>query len=66
MRVNKFYKYVGLNGTLTTPILLPDIKNYPYLTIIADEGKILTDGFERKISVIIPEEEKYNWQEVDI
>ena len=65
MKIYKSYRYIGLNGTLITPILLPDIKNYPYLNIIADEGKILTDGFEYRTNVTIPEEEKQKWTEID-
>jgi hypothetical protein len=44
MTKRKLYKYVGRNGSITTPILLDDIKHIPLVEICPAEGCVLTDG----------------------
>ena len=60
----KLYRYVGRNGTVTTPILLDDIKHYVYYHLSADETKILTNGEKKTYSIDIPEEELNQWKEI--
>ena len=38
------YRYLGRNGIITTSILLEGNKPIYMLALVADEGKILTDG----------------------
>lgn len=64
MKQKKCYKYIGRNGLLTTNILLEGINNIPLMELIADEGKVLTDG-ERQVHTIAVElDEVDNWKEI--
>jgi hypothetical protein len=65
MRKNKIYKYIGINGIVTTQILLEDIKHRVYYSLIAENGKILINGTEKKYFVEVPEDEIHLWREVD-
>ena len=59
------YEYLGTNGTVLTPVHLEDIYYVRKLKLQADNGKKLTkDGKNIVISIIIPEEELEEWQEV--
>ena len=44
MTTKKIYRYLGRNGILTSYILIEDAKHIPLIELIADEGKILTNG----------------------
>lgn len=62
-----YYKYVGTNGTITSPVHLEDIYYIRLLRLIADEGKKLTrDGKFFHSAITIPEEELEEWSEVDV
>lgn len=65
MKKTKLYRYVGRNGTVTTPVLLDDIKHYIYYHLSADEGKILTNGEINTFATDIPEDELDLWKEVE-
>lgn len=59
------YRYLGLNGVLDS---LVDIGNVPHVLryrLIADEGKILTDGTKAVKAIDIHEAELANWKEID-
>ena len=59
------YEYLGTNGTILSPVHLEDIYYVRKLKLHADGGKRLTkDGVHKVASVIIPEEELEEWQEV--
>ena len=59
------YEYLGTNGTVLTPVHLEDIYYVRKFKLQADNGKKLTkDGKNKVISIIIPEEELEEWQEV--
>lgn len=60
-----WYKYLGTNGVINSPVHLEDIYYIRLLKLRADTNKILTNGSQFKTSVLIPEEELDNWQEVD-
>lgn len=64
MRKYKLYKYIGRNGTITSPILLEDIKNIPLMELRAEPDHYLTDGLNKKYSVIVHVDEVEQWQEV--
>jgi hypothetical protein len=47
MKKIKMYKYIGYNGTVTTPVLLPNVDNkLEVYKLKASNGKILTNGLE--------------------
>lgn len=59
------YEYLGTNGTILSPIHLEDIYYVRKLKLQADNGMRLTkDGKTFVKTVIIPEEELDEWQEV--
>lgn len=58
------YQYMGTNGTLTTPIHLEDVYYIRKVQLVADKGKILTNGIVYKNMITIPEEDEALWKEV--
>jgi hypothetical protein len=65
MKTVKLYRYVGRNGSVTTPVLLDDIKHYVYYRLSADENKMLTDGNQIVYAADVPEEEVHLWKEIE-
>lgn len=59
------YHYVGRNGFITTEIFLDGAKYYPMHRLIADEGKMLTDGELVVKSIDIFAEDLGKWTEID-
>lgn len=59
------YRYVGRNGSITSLILLDDAKYYPMYRLIAEEGKMLTDGEQVIKSIDIFAEDLGKWTEID-
>lgn len=59
-----FYRYLGTNGVIETPVHLEDIYYTRIISLQADKGKILTDGTRQLHSVRVPEDEIGNWQEI--
>lgn len=64
MRKELLYTYLGTNGTITSPIHLEDIYYVRKLKLIADKGKVLTNGDIETYSVIIAEDELDKWREI--
>lgn len=64
MKKTVLYHYLGTNGTITSPIHLEDTYYIRKLSLIADEGKVLTNGTVYRLSVIIPEADAELWREV--
>ena len=64
MKRQVFYRYLGTNGVIESPVHLEDIYYVRIVLLTADKDKVLTDGVERKQSVRVPEEEIGNWWEV--
>lgn len=64
MIVNKLYKYIGYNGTITSPVLLPNIDKLEVYELKAANGKILTNGIEKYYSVIVTKETQNDWIEI--
>ena len=60
----KKYKYLGRNGILVTRILIDGVNYIPMMTLIADEGKILTDGETTTHSITVENEEVNLWREI--
>lgn len=63
MTKQKLYKYIGYNGTITSPVLLPTIDRLELIELRADSGKYLTDGTRKVYSVIVTESEVSLWTE---
>lgn len=59
-----FYKYLGTNGVIETPVHLEDIYYIRVIQLQADDGKVLTDGINKRLMVRVPEEEVGNWREI--
>lgn len=66
MRKELLYTYLGTNGTITSPVHLEDIYYVRKLKLIADKGKVLTNGDVETYSVIIAEDELDKWKEISI
>lgn len=61
-----YYNYLGENGTLLSPILIPNTYHIKKYMLSADPGKLLTKDGSHKVSVvIIPESELNLWYEVE-
>lgn len=65
MKKQVFYRYLGTNGVLETPIHLEDIYYVRIFRISAEEGKILTDGNVKVYAANVSESELDNWAEID-
>lgn len=63
MTTHKMYRYIGYNGTITSPVLLPTIDHLDLVELKADNGKCLTDGTRKVYSVIVTESEVSLWTE---
>ena len=59
------YRYTGRNGIITSLVHLDDAKYYPMYRLIADEGKMLTDGELKVKSIDIFAEDLSKWTEID-
>ncbi len=59
------YRYVGRNGIITSLVHLDDAKFYPMYRLIADEGKMLTDGDLKVKSIDIFAEDLGKWTEIE-
>lgn len=64
MKQIKAYKYLGRNGILVTRILIEDAKNIPMMELVADEGKMLTNGEQKVHSITVDLEEVSKWKEI--
>ena len=65
MTKEKIYTYLGVNGTITSPVYLEGIYSVKKIRLIADANKILTNGSQRTSSITVPEDEVGNWTEID-
>jgi hypothetical protein len=59
------YRYTGRNGIITSLVYLEDVKYYPMYRLIAEEGKMLTDGELKVKSIDIFAEDLGKWTEID-
>ena len=63
-KINR-YRYLGKNGILTTSVLLEGNEPIYMYRLIADEGKILTNGETYTHEVEIFSEDLNKWTEED-
>lgn len=61
----KIYTYLGVNGTIVSPVFLEGVYSVRKLRLTADKGKMLTNGEKVVPYVIIPETDLVNWTEID-
>ena len=59
------YRYTGRNGIITSLVHLDDAKYYPMYRLIADDGKILTNGELKVKSIDIFAEDLGKWTEIE-
>ena len=61
------YHYLGVNGTILSPVYLEGIYSVKKVRLTADASKRLTKDFiNMHISVTIPEAEVSEWYEVNV
>lgn len=65
MVTTKYYRYLGNNGVIESLVELPNVYSTSFYRLVADEGKVLTNGIEFTPSINVPEKELANWTEVD-
>lgn len=67
MKKEILYTYLGLNGTITTPVQLEGIYSIRKVSLRAEDGMSLTkDGKTSVMSVVVPESEVDLWKEVPV
>lgn len=66
MKQIKKYKYIGRNGTLISSILIEGASKIDMYCLIADEGKILTDGTTKLHSIYVYADEIDIWHEISL
>lgn len=64
MKKEIIYTYLGVNGTISSPVLLEGIYSIKKIKLTADSGKMLQKGDEKVASITVPEQEVDLWQEV--
>ena len=62
---NKIYRYLGRNGMVTTPVLLEGVTPINMFRLIAESGKLLTNGKVSVAQIDVFEDEIENWTEID-
>ena len=66
MKKEILYHYLGVNGTILSPVYLEGIYSVKKVRLTADEGKVLTqDGVTKQHSITVPENEVKNWYEIN-
>lgn len=60
------YKYFGRNGVIVSLVNLDCANRMDMYQLIADEGKILTNGIKKVHNVIINKEDLSLWNEVPL
>lgn len=61
----KLYRYLGRNGTITSPILLENIEPITMYELRPGPGKVLTDGISICSVKLVFADEMENWYEID-
>lgn len=65
MKQTKYYRYLGTNGYIETPVELPGVYHTTFYQLDADKDKMLSDGAKIVKSVTVSENEIDNWTEID-
>ena len=65
MTTSVYYIYAGENGFIQSPVKIPGASiAIEKFRLTADEGMILTNGIDKKTSVVTFKEDVPNWQEI--
>lgn len=64
MTTRKLYKYIGRNGSITSPVLLEEIKHIPLIELTASPGFVLKNESVTKKKVIVHVDDVDLWAEV--
>ena len=59
------YRYTGRNGIITSLVYLEDVKYYQMYRLIAEDGKMLTNGEQVVKSIDIFAEDLSKWTEIN-
>lgn len=62
---SKMYRYLGRNGTITSPVLVDPTAPIPMVSLVAEKGHVLTNGVKTVYSIIVFEDEVADWTEID-
>lgn len=65
MQKIKNFKYLGLNGNITSRVQLVGVEGIPMFELLADPGKILTNGEYFVHGITVYEEEVKEWREIE-
>lgn len=65
MTIKNLYKIIRPDGGVTISTAQPDGDYVPYLRLIADEGKVMTNGTVKAPVVDVPDGDQGLWTEVD-
>lgn len=65
MKKIKTFKYVGLNGSIFSTVLLEGVANTLLYQLRADEGKVLVKNGEQRSSALVFPEDVDSWTEID-
>jgi hypothetical protein len=65
MKKEKFYRYIGRNGIINSRVFLEGINYSLRYRLTADEGKLLTNGFEKGHTVEIDAMDFEDWYEIE-
>lgn len=60
------YIYIGVNGTITSGVLLEGVPCVKKCELSAAAGKMLTNGSKVVRSITIPASELDEWYEIDV
>lgn len=68
MKKEIYYEYLGTNGIIQSPVHLEDTYYIRKILLIADKNKMLLkkDSSTPVKSILVPEAEVDEWQEIDI
>lgn len=65
MRKRKMYKYIGRNGSITSPILLDGIQYIPLMELRPEPGYVLANGSIIKNNLVLVHIDEVNeWTEI--
>ena len=65
MKKMPIYRYLGRNGVLDILISLGDIPYVLRYRLVADEGKLLTDGIKKVNVIDVHEGDESKWTEIN-
>lgn len=65
MTHNVFYRYLGINGVVETPVYIEGANGLKVNVLTADIGKVLTNGKEQKHQVFVADMDVDKWKEID-